>query len=246
MEIFTLAGLLAAAFLCRRDLASLGVTGGGLFDLALAALVGGAIGARLFYLIPHGVEEAGSGFYGALTGGMLGIAAMSRLKRWPALGILDAGAARLPVGFAMGKVGCFLAGCCYGMRCGVPPGVSFAQGSLAYREQVDGGVIDAGSLSALPVHPTQLYELAFALALFGALVLYRRRPRRPGSVLLLCLSCYSLWRFVIEWLRDDPGRRGFGVPGLTDSQTAALVVLACSVIAWIVIRKRPLREDSPS
>jgi len=235
MELFAFLGLALTAWLSRRKMAEIGVSGTALFDLSLAALVGGAVGARLFYFLPlwlRGLESGGtlftrwsegSGFFGGLIGGSLAVALLARVKKLPVLPVLDAGAAPLPLGFAVGKVGCFLAGCCFGPPCAGFPGVRFAPRSLA------------GDAKA--VHPTQLYELALGLALFVGLRVLSNRSRRPGEVTLGFVAGYSLWRFGIEFLRADPGRHGFGA-GLSDSQITALVLLALSAAGWVLLRRR--------
>ncbi len=248
-ELFVIAALLVVAVLARPRLRALGIPDGGILDLALAAITGGAIGARLYYFLPlllRGLQPAsalftqwsdGSGIYGGVVGGLAGMALLARIRKLPLLDILDAGALPFPLGFATGKLGCFLAGCCYGRRCDGVPGVSFGPGSLAYRTQLQAGAIPREATSALPVHPTQLYELAFGILFFGVLWLYRRRSPFRGALLCACLAGYSAWRFGIEFFRDDPGRHGFNA-GLTDSQVMAMLVFAVAVAAWVTLRGR--------
>jgi phosphatidylglycerol:prolipoprotein diacylglycerol transferase len=250
MEAGTLLGVVLAAILARRRLEPLGVSGAGLLDLALGTLLGGAVGARLFHAVPAWVRgaaalevaggpwSAGSGIYGGLAGGALGLALAARWKGWPVRRVLDAASSVAPAGFALGKLGCFLAGCCYGLPCGVPPGVRFRPGSLAFQTQQAQGLIPPGAAASAPVHPTQLYELAFGLALLAGLSILRRRSRRPGETSLAFAAFYSAWRFGIEFVRDDPGRHGFGASGLTDSQIAALVVGGAALAAWARLRLR--------
>ncbi len=257
VEIFAFLGVALTAALSRRRMAGLGVSWPGLFDLALAALVGGAIGARLFYFVPlwaRGLESGahlftrwsqGSGFYGGLVGGALGVALLARLRGLPTLAVLDAAAAPLPVGFAVGKIGCFFAGCCYGARAGGFPGVAFAHGSLAWQTQRAAGEIPADASSALPVWPIQLVELALGLALFAVLSGVRRRSGRAGETCLALVAGYSIWRFAIEFVRADPGRHGFGAGALSDSQVAALLLLAASGAAWGFLRRRPAAAGPP-
>ena len=248
VEIFAFLGLAIVVALARPRIRAVGISDGGLLDLALAALVGGSVGARLYYFVPlwlRGLESGatlvsrwseGSGFYGGLLGGMAGVAVLARLRKQPVLDILDASFVPFPLGFAMGKLGCFLAGCCYGRRCDGPPGMSFAPGSLAYTTQVKQKVLPAGATSSLPVHPAQLYELALGLALFAGLVWLRRRNPARGVLTCAFLAGYSVWRFSIEFLRDDPGRHGFNA-GLSDSQIVALLVAAGAVVAWVRLRQ---------
>ena len=254
-ELFAFLGLVVVVALARKRVLATGISPGGLLDLSLAALVGGAVGARLYYFLPLALrgQEAwstlftrwseGSGIYGGLILGTAAVALLARLRKQPFLDIFDAGAAPFPLGFAVGKLGCFLAGCCYGHRW--DGGVAFRPGSLAYRTQAGHGEIIRGAPAALPVHPTQLYELAFGLALFAALLLFRRRPRPKGVVGCAFFAGYSLWRFVIEFFRDDPGRHGFNA-GITDSQATALAVLAASLAAWVFLCRRAPESRSTS
>jgi phosphatidylglycerol:prolipoprotein diacylglycerol transferase len=213
------------------------------------------VGARLFYFLPLALrgQEAwgtllsrwsdGSGIYGGILGGMAGAALLARIRKQPALDILDAGFAPFPLGFAIGKIGCFLAGCCYGRRW--DGGCAFGPGSLAHRTQAAAGQIPADAPAALPVHPAQLYEASFGLALFGALWAYGRRPRPRGEIACAFLAAYSAWRFVIEFFRDDPGRHGFNA-GISDSQATALAVLAAAAGAWVFLRRKaPERRSIP-
>jgi phosphatidylglycerol:prolipoprotein diacylglycerol transferase len=222
-EILFIVGVAASALVARRRMEPLGITAGKLLDLALAGLIGGAVGARLFSAVPawiRGEAATGSGLYGGLLLGGLAVALAARAMKLPVVGVLDAGASAAPLGFSIGKIGCFLAGCCFGAPW--PGGVTFAAGSLAARTHPG------------PVHPTQLYEAAFGLALFAATTWIWRRSRRPGTTLLAFALLYSAWRFAIEFLRDDPGRRSFGLP-VTDSQAFALVVMALAGFAGIAL-----------
>jgi phosphatidylglycerol:prolipoprotein diacylglycerol transferase len=153
------------------------------------------------------------------------------------LKVVDATALVMPVGFAAGKLGCFLAGCCYGKRCDGFPGMRFPPGSLAYDTQREAGQIGSRATHSLPVHPAQLYEFAFAALLFAGLWWLGRRSKRPGEVTLAMAAGYSAWRFAIEFLRDDPGRHGFNA-GISDSQVMALIVLVVSGLLWAFLRRR--------
>lgn len=247
VELTAFLGMGLVAVLSRRRLAALGVSTGDLLDMLLAAVIGGAVGARLYYFVPlwlRGLEPGGrlignwsdgSGFYGGLVLGAVAVLVVARLKKKPALSVADVTLARLPIGFALGKLGCFLAGCCYGRPWA--SGTAFAPESLAYRTHVKEGRIPPGAEASLPVHPTQLYELAMALALSGLLLLLERRSRRPGETALGFFLGYSVWRFFVEFLRDDPGRDGFGA-GLTDSQVAATVVGGAAIVLWVLLRRR--------
>lgn len=255
-EVFVVLGVALVAALSRRRMAELGVSWGALFDLSLAATVGGAIGARLYYFVPlwvRGLEEGshlvtrwadGSGFYGGFVGGATAVLILARIKKLPGLGIADAALAPFPAGFAVGKLGCFFAGCCYGLRTDGFPGLRFPPGSLAYNTQLAAREIPKGAASSLPVHPAQLYEFAFGLALFAALGWLARRSKRTGEVSLAFLAAYSAWRFTIEFFRADPGRHGFNA-GISDSQVVALLMMGVSAALWVLLRRREVPAEIP-
>jgi phosphatidylglycerol:prolipoprotein diacylglycerol transferase len=230
-EIFTVFAAALVGTLARRRLALLAIGPGDLLDLALGALAGGAVGARLFYFVPlwlRGMESAdGSGYYGGFIGGTLAVALVTRFKNRPVLQLLDGAAVPLPLGFAVGKIGCFLAGCCYGPRSAA--GVSFRPGSLCFETQRKAG--ESVHHASLPVMPAQLVEMGLGILLFIGLIFLQRRSKRPGDVFAAYVLGYSAWRFVIEFFRDDPGRHGFG-GGLSDSQITALLLGTAVAVAW--------------
>jgi len=255
-ELFVVLGVALVAVLSRRRMAEAGVTWGGLFDLSLAAAVGGAVGARLFYFLPlwvRGLEPGshlftrwadGSGFYGGFVVGSAAVLVLAKVKGYPLLRVADAGLGPFPAGFASGKLGCFFSGCCYGPRCDGFPGLRFPPGSLAYDTQASAGTIPRGAASSLPVWPIHLLEFAFGLALFGALAWLARRSKRPGEVSLGFVAGYAAWRFAIEFFRADPGRHGFNA-GISDSQVMALVALAVAAALWAVLRRREPAAGAP-
>ena len=113
---------------------------------------------------------------------------------------------------AIGKVGCTLNGCCYG-------GETAAFCAIVYTHPESFGPI------GVPVHPTQIYEIIYNLIVFAVLVRLRGRFKPDGSLFLIYLSLYSLWRFGISFLRE-------GTPflfGLQEAQVIALIVLAIAI-----------------
>lgn len=256
VELFAVAGVVLAGILARRRM-SPQPTYSGLMDLGLGALLGGAVGARLFYFVPlwiRGLETGsrlftdwshGSGYIGALVGGTIAVYQVARVKKLDPLNVVDAVGVHIPLGFASGKLGCFLAGCCYGTRCDGFPGVSFAANSLAYDAQRAANEIPPGAARALPVHPTQLYEFALGILLFLGLSALHRRSRRPGETYLAYVAGYSVWRFLIEFYRSDPGRFTFGAKVLSDSQIASIVLGLLAAACWIRLRLRKPEGEAP-
>lgn len=253
-ELFAVLGAAIAALIIQRRLVALGAAKIAVVDFTLAALGGGAVGARLYYFVPLWLRgqvafstlftrwSEGSGFYGAFVGGAIAIAVMARFKKLPPLRVLDLVYASVPLGFAVGKIGCFLAGCCYGLP--TPHGLRFAPGSLCYVTQQRAGQLPAGATASLPVHPVPLYDMVFGLALSGALFWLLPRAKRPGEVFAASGVGYSLYRFAIEFFRDDPDCHTFGSSALRDSQWTAIVIFVVSAAAWAWLRWRKLPAES--
>lgn len=132
----------------------------------------------------------------------------------------------MTIAHAFGRLGCFFAGCCYGAEAtGFFSflGVSFQPGSPAYRVYGD-----------TPLYPTQLFEAAFLFILSGILsYLYLKKDYKYNFVVYMVL--YGIWRFLIEFVRAD--YRGSFVGGLTPSQTQSLVLVACSVPVYFLLKR---------
>jgi phosphatidylglycerol---prolipoprotein diacylglyceryl transferase len=250
-EVFTVIGCVIAALIIRRRLLALGSDNGGVLDFILAALAGGAVGARLYYFIPLFIRGKvafgtlftswadGSGFYGAFVGGTLLLALTARLKKMPVLPTLDAIHGVIPFGFALGKIGCFLAGCCYGYPS--PMGVSFKPGSLCWNTQKAEGIVPG-----TPVHPIPLYDMIFGFTLSALLFLLQKKSGRPGEVVAAGTVGYSVYRFVIEFFRNDPDCHTFGSSVLRDSQITAIVLFVAGLAWWAWIRLRKPVETAPA
>jgi phosphatidylglycerol:prolipoprotein diacylglycerol transferase len=179
---------------------------------------------------------------GGLTyyGGLLGAsgAAWLLLKRdaFPFWKAADMAGFAIPLGLGFGRMGCLMAGCCFGATCDLPWAVAFPWRSAASEEQFRDHLLSSPRLWSLPVHPTQLYEAAASLAIAGVCLLWvHGRKRYDGQVFAVFLSLYAVARFFLEALRRDD--RG-GVLGLSTSQLLGLVMLGtASVIHWT--RGRP-------
>ena len=199
----TLAALGAAAglWLCLRLLPKGRRRDGGI--VLLWALAGAAVGAKVSYLFaaPGDVPlRLASGFvyYGGLWGGALAAAAAASHRGCPALEITDAASPGLALGHALGRIGCFLAGCCWGIPAPEPWGIALPQALAAPR--------------GVPLLPVPLYEAAGNALLCAGLLFYRKKkPRRtPGSSTGLYLSAYAVLRFLLEFLRGDEARGRWG------------------------------------
>jgi phosphatidylglycerol:prolipoprotein diacylglycerol transferase len=149
----------------------------------------------------------------------------------------DLAAPGIMLGLFFGRVGCFFNGCCYGKPTPSALGVVFPRGGAAWRQQVDAHLIGLGQ-TALPVHPTQLYEALACLAIFAILYYYVRPNRRAfGHVFAWMLILYGVARSIVEIWRDDD--RGVFLGGhLSTSQLISLPLIAFGVILLTRLRPR--------
>ncbi|MHC4789049.1 MAG: prolipoprotein diacylglyceryl transferase [Planctomycetota bacterium] len=217
-------GFLLCLHLLRRRGRKMGLDPVALFDMAVAGLLGGMVGARLFYVIHHWsafsedlwqilrVDRGGMTFYGGLIGGAVGLLWMVRRNQLPLRAVLDAVASLIPLGHAFGRVGCFLNGCCFGKVTHSWLGVRFPRvldstgqmiGSPPFIHHLEQGLVQASQTHSLPVHPTQLYEVGYNLLFFALLSYVLPRRRRAGDVAWLYAILYPSARFLNEFLRAD-------------------------------------------
>jgi phosphatidylglycerol:prolipoprotein diacylglycerol transferase len=171
--------------------------------------------------------RAGGVFYGGLIAALITAAVYTRGKRLPGLRTADVFAPAIALGHAIGRLGCFAAGCCWGQKCSLPWAVTFTN---PLSNQLFGTPL------GIPLHPTQLYE-AFAEAIIF-LVLYWRfhRPHRPGALIGLYLVLYSSVRFLVEFVRaHDEANPSYGP--LVAEQWLALALVAAGV--WLLRRQAP-------
>jgi phosphatidylglycerol:prolipoprotein diacylglycerol transferase len=177
-------------------------------------------------------------YYGGLIAATGYAVYFLRRERFPFWKAADMAGFAIPLGLAWGRLGCFLAGCCFGEVCHLPWAASFPAFSPASELHARTHRIASQSLPSLPVHPTQLYESigSLAIALLAYLVVVPRK-RYDGQVFLFFIASYSVLRGLLEILRDDD--RG-GVLGLSTSQLISIVLLAACVPAakWLRDRAR--------
>lgn len=200
----------------RFDALACGLCGvsGGVFG---GSLLSAALHWREFAAQPALLTQPGLVFYGGFLGGVAGAWAYCRAYDLRLLDVADAGAPGLAFGHAIGRIGCFLGGCCYGR----PVAPSFPL---------------AAHMAGAWRQPVQLYEAAGLVVL--SLVLASLPSRRPGALFALYAGGYAVLRFALEWLRGDDLERGFLIPGvLSTSQAIALVVLGAAALWLRVTRK---------
>jgi len=147
-------------------------------------------------------------FYGAFLGG---IAVLWWFARKHSLSLLKTADVLMPafaVGQFFGRLGCLSAGCCWGKPTDLAWGIQFPKRSMVFHQHLERGLVSAQDTLSLPVHPTQLYDSAYGIILFGVLYWIRERKRYDGQVLIWWLFLYPLLRSIVELFRGD-SERGF-------------------------------------
>lgn len=239
-----LVGLYAASRLGTRD----GLPRERIYDLGLWVLVGGLVGSKiLMILVEPGVQiftldflRSGGVFYGGLIGGFLAVVIVVRLYRLPFWKVADAFAPAVALGQAFGRQGCFAAGCCWGKPTDWAWGLHFSKLGNEYT----GVPIYGPEGGDLHLHPTQLIESFTMLAIFAFLFWLHRHKKFDGQILIIYGIIYSIVRFLIEFIRDDPRGDLLGLTSLTGLSTSQLVSLVVFVVAVAFLVWR-LRSAEP-
>jgi phosphatidylglycerol:prolipoprotein diacylglycerol transferase len=210
-------------------------------DVVVAAVIGGILGARLWYIALHGgplLARGGLVWYGGFLGGVASVVGTSWWKRVPLRFTFELTAPALAVGHGLGRVGCFLVQDDYGIPTSLPWGLRFPQGqppTTAAALSRWGVALppDLPPGTVLAVHPTQLYEVGIALVMFALLMRWSRRRHHRGEMFALFMIMYAVERFFIEIVRAKGDRIVFG---LSTAQTASIVLVILGV--WLLIRSR--------
>ena len=235
---------LAAFWQLRRGLVSQGIGDDeDASTLLFAAGIGGIVGGKSYYAILYRdwsllFDRAGLVWYGGFIGGLIAVLIALNRRRLPFWPTVDVVAPGLALGYAVGRIGCFLVGDDYGVPTDRPWGVVFEKGlppttAGNLRDYFGVTVPDAGLNDWVAVHPTQLYETLIAGAIWLVGVRWLARRPAPGVVFSGVLVLLALERFFVEFLRakDD---RFFGI--LTVAQLISVVIAV--VAALLLLRQR--------
>src|SRR5215218_5095592 len=242
---------LAVAFLCailitvrlaQRD----GLPAEKIYDLCLWMLLAALIGSKILMLFTEpeyrdnpaqlfslDFLRSGGVFYGGLLGAVLAGYFLMKRYKLPWWKTADACAPGIAIANFFGRQGCFAAGCCWGKPTSLPWGVKFTEAG----HQITGVPTD------VYLHPTQLYESFAMLLVFLFLLWLHKRKRFTGQVILAYALCYSVIRFAIEFVRDDPRGDVFGLTSLTGLSTSQLISLVIGIAALILLILRRRRVN---
>ena len=213
----------------------------------LAGVVTAIVTARLFYVLTNWGMFSGDfpvsmldfqvrqGLvaYGGYLGAFAGSFVMAVRYGWHWLSFADIAAPSLASGLCFTRIGCFLAGCDYGLPTSSWAGIAFPANSFAWQDHLSQGLITRGAAMSLPVHPTQIYESAAGLVMcLTLLFIYSGNKMYRGMTFASFLIMYGIFRFMVEFLRGDADRGIFY--GLSTSQWLAVATVVWA--AWIIRR----------
>jgi len=224
---------LLALWLAQKEAGRAGLATDSVLDLWIAALVSGIVGAKVllyaldfrYYLdnpraLLSGLQSAGV-FYGGFIASVVTCLILVVRRGLPGWKVADVSAPSIALGQAVGRLGCFAAGCCYGRPTALPWGVTFSSEEAHRLTGVPLGVA---------IHPSQLYESALDFLLFGGLIFLSRRKHREGHVFLWYVLLYAFLRVAVEMTRGDP--RG-EILNISTSQVVAIAAgLTAALLLW--------------
>lgn len=230
-------GVLIGMWISVRNSARLGINPEHAWNLGIYVVLAGIIGSKVLYVINEwssysghigdifslSTLQAGGVFSGGLIAGLAVAAWYIRKYDIPALATCDAFAPGLALGHAIGRLGCFSAGCCFGKETHHFWGVVFTN-PLA--NSISGTPLN------VPLEPTQLFEAAVELANFFLLMWMFKRRKFDGQVFSAFLIIYGTARFFLEFLRGDPGRGEVFGGLMSGTQLIALLMVAGGGVLW--------------
>jgi len=225
--------IIVSTVLLLREAKKQGVAAEPLVDLILLVVLGGIIGARLFYVFFYDLSyfltypqeifkfwQGGLVFYGGLIGGVVVAFWYLKRKRIAFLKTADLVAPFLALGYGIVRIGCFLNGCCYGQPTTAFWGIQFPVVDHLFR------------------HPTQLYLSIMSFSIFIVLYYILRHRKFTGQVIVTYLILYSLGRALIEVFRENL----MVLPFATIAQVVSLIIFAMGILIYFTLSSR-LRTD---
>jgi phosphatidylglycerol:prolipoprotein diacylglycerol transferase len=245
LTIYTYGVLLAAAYLLGLQLAIVrarkgGLDSGRMLDLGVYLVIAALVGAKLLRFFVNFnyfrsnpgeilvLARSGGVFYGGLIGATLVAFWYIRRHRLPLWTTCDMFAPGIALGHVVGRVGCLMAGCCYGRPADVPWAITFTDPFAN---------ANVGTPLNVPLHPTQVYEAGAELIILIFLLVTERKGRTyPGRTFWGYMLLYAVSRFIIEFYRAD--ERGF-LMGLSTSQFISVLLGPLSLFMLFYLRQRP-------
>lgn len=218
--------------------------------IVIITLISAFVGAKLLFIIVswniiieifkaypfvealNSVLKGGFVFYGGLIGGAVGLFLTLKIQKKDFFKYLNIFALVLPLGHAFGRIGCFFAGCCYGMK---------YDGFLSFTYKT---ALDPSTPLGVPLLPIQLIEAVCLFVLFASLIiLYFKAPKKANLIPFIYIVAYSLMRFILEFFRGD-AERGL-LLNLSTSQWISILLIAIVVgyLIFDIIRKKKVKTE---
>jgi phosphatidylglycerol---prolipoprotein diacylglyceryl transferase len=224
-------GFLGSLLVLRHELIRKSMDGALAETLAVGAMIGGLVGAKIYFIIeawsyvlqdPSTYLFTGAGFtfFGGLLGGFAGVFLIVKVRKLPFLPVLDAVGLTIPIGYGLGRIGCQLAGDGdYGSPTDLPWGMPYPDGLVPTLEHV---------------HPTPVYEALSAALIFCILWRMRTRMTTPGGLFCTYLILAGVARFIVEFVRINPSV----LFGLSDAQIFSFLMVMGGSVWLFASRKR--------
>ena len=241
---------LIGAWIVDRELRRNGFAPDFAGDIVFGAVIGGIVGAKLWYVALHGPEalfaREGLVFYGGFIGGALGVIIAGWRRAVPIRWTMHLVAPALAAAYAMGRVGCFVVGDDYGRPTDLPWAVAFPEGAppstAGIMARAFGTPMPPGTApeTLLSVHPTQLYEVGIILVVFAVLWKWRLKARGTGWLFGAYLIVAGLQRFTVQFCRAKDDRF---LAGMTVAQATSVTIVLVGIVIWQ--RLAPLAPAEP-
>ena len=226
-------GIILAYLLAEYRGKKLGIDPKHVFPMAVCAVVFGLFGAKLLFWItiideiianPRIMLNLADGFvvYGGIIVGIFACWVYTKIRKIGLLSYMDLILPSVALAQGFGRIGCFLAGCCYGLETESACHVVFTESQFAPNN--------------VQLLPTQLFSSGLDFLHFAFLCIVARKAKKPGVVSACYLICYSIGRFILEFFRGDIARGNVGV--LSTSQFISIFVAIAGVIMLVVCLKR--------
>ncbi|MHA9741846.1 prolipoprotein diacylglyceryl transferase [Robinsoniella peoriensis] len=227
-------GFLAAILIGMKRAEKHGLDKDIVFNMGLLCIVGGMLGAKILFIITewnsiiHSKNmwsDLAYGFvvYGGIIGGILILYVYSRFKKLNFLQYMDLIVPSVSIGQGFGRIGCLLAGCCYGRETDCPIGIVFHNSEFA-----------PNGVSLLP---TQIFSSLGDFLIAGFLIWYARKQKKDGKVISMYLILYGVGRFIVEIFRNDP-RGNVGVLSTSQFISIFMVAFGAGMMYFVTHRKK--------
>lgn len=244
--VLVASGVLLGLWFGMRYAPKAGLSGDFIWNLGIYAILLGLVVSKVWLIVSDwsyyssnpgeifsiATFQSGGTFYGGVIGAILWIVLYSRMHKAPLLAVCDVSSISLALGHAIGRLGCFVAGCCYGKPTELPWGVTFTS---PVAERI------AGTPLGIPLHPTQLYESAAEFLNFLLMWWLSTKQKFTGQIFGTFFILYGLERGTIEFFRGDPGRTMMFHDTVSLMQLVSIGLILTGAFIWW----RGLRGSAP-